>query len=712
MRKKLMFFCLLVTFFSTVIVLNAQTVSISNSTNANNTITASNTTTIPPTTTVNAITMPPSNQTNSTQTNPINESAITPAAVIVNPSSAVIDVGQEIMLTATASGGSGNFIYQWYNTSDNSTVAVAGANATTYNVTALGYATSLSYYVSVTEDMPGDNTTNLISVRSDNVTLEIDPTLNITTDFYPPIINITSPHSYTVNALYNTQVSGGTGNYIYTWDTSRLPSGGFVVNRSCLLNTPLCEITAADVNESITGMLSVAITDTSDGNASYASQQYYFVTANPDPPLVSDYLDRNVSQLLANPLRIGVITPAAGQIVYGLGLGLDVVGVTDIVSRTLPSFGVGIAQNVTNIGLNFDYYLPDYVELLVNTTANYVPVDAGAFQGTLSQGLVKFQASGMQAVVLGGGLDNNITGVESDVMLVANTTGAAQEGVQMVGGMNRVLQYVQSKVSGTTKPKVAMIIWYGYGSMFADGPQSFIGSEISSVNAQNIFPGYYPSPSPQQLVSGNPDYIIASIFGTPYDNISTTYQSLATIPGIQSTNAWKNGRIYILGNLATNVTDEPGPLAAYGTLIYAIILHPQQFGFNQTTLPNNITDQWVMQNIRPSLSFAQTSQIGSGTQIQSSTAAQLTTTSIQTTSTQITTTVFPHTTTLTIQENLPPVTTVQTVTEANNFTTSVPQIQTHSTRQRVQNSGSNNILLEVITMIIDFFEKLLKYLRM
>ena len=63
--------------------------------------------------------------------------------------------------------------------------------------------------------------------------------------------------------------------------------------------------------------------------------------------------------------------------------------------------GIDVAENVTNIGLDDDYYLPDYYKELVNTTANYVPIDAGAYEGTLSQGLAAFQAGGMGTVVLG-----------------------------------------------------------------------------------------------------------------------------------------------------------------------------------------------------------------------------------------------------------------------------------------------------------------------
>ncbi len=528
--------------------------------------------------------------------------------ITVSPSNAVIDVGQTISITASVNASYHNVTYQWYNDTNASSVPIPGANAFAYNVVGTSIA-ALRYHVEAyaSANTAGNYTT--ANASSAEVTITVDPPLNVITDYYPTVLNLTSGHTFTFNALYNTQVSGGTGNYIYTWNTAGLYPNAFIVNASCAINTPFCSITAANVSSSISGTLTVSISDTSAGNASYASPEYYFITANPDPPLPADYLDRNLSGIDAYKQRIGLITPAAGQIVYSLGIGNEVVAATDAVLEVLPSFGINVSPDVMNIGLNYDYYLPDYFEELVNSTANYVPVDAGAFEGTLSAGLRDFQEGNISAVVVGGDFDKNISDVESDVMLVANTTGTTGQGEEVVSGMNGIAGSAQERVAGTNPVSVAMVIWYGYGSMYVDGSKSFVGSEISAANANNIFSGFYPSPSAESIISGNPDYIIASIFGTPYDNISTTYEALSTIPGIQNTSAWREGHVYVLGNLATNITDEPGPLAAYGTLLYAMILHPESFGLNQSQVPNNVTGNWVKQNVMPSLDFLPSVQI-------------------------------------------------------------------------------------------------------
>ncbi len=531
------------------------------------------------------------------------------AYVAVTPPNAVVDAGQTVALYAAVHNGTGAYAYQWYNATGGSDVEIAGANSYALNITAESAGQRLMYFAMANSTRAAGNSTGNALLQSNYANITVDPALSIATDYYPPVVNITTPHSFTFNALYNIVVAGGTGNYSYSWNTSGLPYNAFIANSSCSSTGPLCIITAGNVTGSVSGTLTVSVYDSSAGNASYANTQYYLLTANPDPPLVSDYLDRNVSQLLRNPLRIGLITPGAAQIVYSLGLGNYTVAATAATEQVLRGFGARLPSTAADIGLNFDYYLPDYFEELVNTTADYVPIDAGAFEGTLTAGLQDFQAGGVNSVVIGGDFDKNISGVRSDIMLVANTTNSTPQGLEVTDAMGRILSGVNSRVYGVNTPTVAMIIWYGYGSMYADGSKSFIGSEIEEANGNNIFPGYYPSPSVEQLIAGNPDYIIASIFGTPYSNISTTYNQLATMPGIQNTTAWKDGRVYVLGNLATNITDEPGPLAAYGTLLYAIILHPQQFGYTNSSVPNNITSQWVEQNVMPSLSFLPTVQI-------------------------------------------------------------------------------------------------------
>ncbi len=86
-------------------------------------------------------------------------------------------------------------------------------------------------------------------------------------------------------------------------------------------------------------------------------------------------------------------------------------------------------------------------------------------------------------------------------------------------------------------------------------------------------------------------------------NYTATLQAILSIPGINDTNAVREGHIYVLGNFAESLVEEPGPLSVYGALLLAIILHPSAFGLNSTTIPHYISAQWVNQYIKPNLNI-------------------------------------------------------------------------------------------------------------
>ncbi len=414
-----------------------------------------------------------------------------------------------------------------------------------------------------------------------------------------PAINITYGQSYTFNALNTTQITGGTGKYNFNWTSyyTSVPANGIELGNSCNSGLPTCTVTDTASNHTEQGTLAVVINDTSDGISTTGSAQniqYYFITANPAPSIYKDWLGRNITRV--NNPRIGILLPSIGQTIYSLGLGSDVVGMSSISKSTLSQYGVNANSSIANLG---DYFtVPDFTSGLIASGANYVPIDSGAFYSSLTSGISDLSQANITAVALGGDFDYNISQVESDIMLIANTTGRTQRGFGVVNGMNRIISNVTGAVAGLQEPTVAMLSYYDYGVLYVDGNQSFIGSEISTAGGKEVYPGFYPSPSSESLLAANPNVIIASIF---INNITNTSQLLDSIPGIENTNAWKNGQVYILGNLSTNITDEPGPLAAYGVEIYGMILHPNAFGFNSSAVPRNITDQWVEQHIRPNL---------------------------------------------------------------------------------------------------------------
>ncbi|MGP8077015.1 MAG: beta strand repeat-containing protein [Thermoplasmata archaeon] len=129
-------------------------------------------------------------------------------SVAISPSSATIDPGQSILLSATPSGGTGTWSYQWYSNAG-CTAAIGGATSATY--TALGSAGTATYCVKVTDagttspasPMETASATDVVTVAASNPSVSISPA--------PAKID---PGQ---SILLTATPSGGTGTWSYQW---------------------------------------------------------------------------------------------------------------------------------------------------------------------------------------------------------------------------------------------------------------------------------------------------------------------------------------------------------------------------------------------------------------------------------------------------------------------------------------------------------------
>ena len=151
--------------------------------------------------------------------------------------------------TATASGGTGSYTYQWYNSSG----LVGGATASTYapgNITA-----GNTYSCSVTSGSCGTAGSNAISIAVDaNLTASISGGTS-------PICYNTAPGTFTATA------TGGTGTYTYQWYNGAGAVSGATNNTYAPGNittgdTYTCSITSGSCGTATSNTISITV----DGN--------------------------------------------------------------------------------------------------------------------------------------------------------------------------------------------------------------------------------------------------------------------------------------------------------------------------------------------------------------------------------------------------------------------------------------------------------------
>ncbi len=149
-------------------------------------------------------------------------------SVLVSPSPAVVDKGQSITFTASPSGGTGSYNYQWFNDTSGTGIAVSGAVSNTLTVKGAKTGNFL-YYVVINDtgtSGPEGGVNPNATAQSTNVRLAVDtaPSVSVTP------LSTAMDHGQSITLTANP--SGGTGSYSYQWysDTNSTAIAGATSN--------------------------------------------------------------------------------------------------------------------------------------------------------------------------------------------------------------------------------------------------------------------------------------------------------------------------------------------------------------------------------------------------------------------------------------------------------------------------------------------------
>jgi iron complex transport system substrate-binding protein len=257
------------------------------------------------------------------------------------------------------------------------------------------------------------------------------------------------------------------------------------------------------------------------------------------------------------PQRIISFGPNITEILFALGLGEKVVGVSDF--SDYPE----AAQEIDKIGNAFSPSLEKIVELepdLVLTVEH-------------EQLNTELEALGLTFMILE---PRDIDGILDDIELVGKVTGTEKAADDLVKEMRDSISRITALVEDTPEVSVFFIIdGTDLTSPWTVGPASFIHALITMAGGENVAmaaTGDWVQFSIEQVVSADPDIIIIQTMTGGIPTVSK--EVLEENAAWREMTAVKENRIYFING---DIVSRPGPRITQGLEGLAEIIHPELF---------------------------------------------------------------------------------------------------------------------------------------
>ena len=273
------------------------------------------------------------------------------------------------------------------------------------------------------------------------------------------------------------------------------------------------------------------------------------------PISVVDDAGRTV-EIAKMPQRIISLAPSNTEILFALGLGDKVVGVTDFCNYPEE------AKSIEQIGTYFD---PN-IEKIFSLSPDLVLAITG-----LPEVIAKLEELGIPALILD---PSDLEAVLTDIQLVGKVKGAEKEAEALVSEMRGRIAVVTEKATEVKeRPTVFCEIDATDPSKpWTTGPGSFMDAMIRLSGGTNVAAdaeSAWVQLSAEEIIAKDPDIIILAD-----SKYGVTPESVRERPGWEVITAVKEGAIYDLND---DLISRPGPRIVDGLEAVARIIHPELF---------------------------------------------------------------------------------------------------------------------------------------
>lgn len=269
--------------------------------------------------------------------------------------------------------------------------------------------------------------------------------------------------------------------------------------------------------------------------------------------------------LTSPPERIVSLAPSNTEILFAVGAGDKVVGVTDFCNYPYDFAAWIEAGNMSSIG---NYYGPS-VEPIVALNPDLVLATTGSLAAAEN-----LRELGYNVLVIE---PRNLTFVLRDILVVGRATDNYNGAVALESEITQRIDAVTIKVAeATTMPKVYHEVWNE--PLMSVGPGTFIEELITLAGGANIFNDAttsWPQISSEAVIEKNPGVMFFPDMYMGRQNFYDTIESVADRPGWDSISAVKNGALY---EINADIISRSGPRLVDALELIAKMVHPEIFG--------------------------------------------------------------------------------------------------------------------------------------
>lgn len=286
-------------------------------------------------------------------------------------------------------------------------------------------------------------------------------------------------------------------------------------------------------------------------------------TASPARTVTDDY--GTTVTIAGTPERIVSLAPTNTEILFALGLGDRVVGVTDYCNyppeaTTKPKIGGFSTVSVEKVAAQN----PDLVIASEGNGADLVD---------------HLRKLNMTVIATS---PKNVTGILNDITLIGNAAGAKDNASALVASLEARISATKANASAlTAHPKVAHIIWND--PIYVSGNGTFQDELIAMAGGTNAFPDKtgYATVGTEEFIAANPDILIVNSgtgMGGSEDSVAQYFENETRFANVA---AIKNHHVYVIDS---DMVDRAGPRIVDALEIFAADIRESE-GTRTTATP-------------------------------------------------------------------------------------------------------------------------------